>query len=335
MIYSSFYYKNAGYSINIHLIIGWLLFIVLSFLTLITVHRFKNKPLEMTRKVQILLIAGTLVAIIIKILQLVLPMTAYYNYYLAYIVSLEVVHTIIYGLIDWIKVGVVVGLVVTLARYRFKVTAITYICIIVLSLIINMIANLNLKQSEISSDKTIYEHGLDVVAMLEEIAHSDEYIQAFSGSKDIMNTIKSISKGTYTMPQTVYKITFDMDNVLKTSDILDLENASDTLITNLKGRVLNSIITGINSRSGVTALAATSVCATGKTFISNELQEEMIFLYTFSDAAPIAVAFTPGENNTVTASGNFLLYDELSAGSVQELLEYFGAYSVEIEVITD
>ena len=61
----------------------------------------------------------------------------------------------------------------------------------------------------------------------------------------------------------------------------------------------------------------------------------MIYLYTFSDAVPVAVAFTTGENNTVTASGNFLLYDELSAGSVQELLEYFGAYSVEIEVVTD
>ena len=309
VIYSTFYYKNAGNSMNIHLIIGWLLYIVLALLTLITVLRFKNKPLQMTREVRFLLIAGSMVAVIIKILQIILPMTAYYNYYLAHIVSLELVHTVIYGLVDWIKVGIVVALVVNLARYRFKITVATYMCIIILSIFINMISNSSLTQSEILSDKnnTIYEHGLDVVAMLAEITHSEEYIQAFSSSEDIINIIKKIGEGNYTTPQTVYKITFDMDNVLKTSDMLDLEKASDTLITNLKGRVLNSIITGINSRSGVTALAATSVCATGKTFVSNEIHEEMIYLYTFSDTVPVAVAFTPGENNTVTASGNFLL----------------------------
>lgn len=61
----------------------------------------------------------------------------------------------------------------------------------------------------------------------------------------------------------------------------------------------------------------------------------MIYLYTYDNATPVAVTFTLGENNTVSASGNYLLYDELPAGSVQELLEYFGAYSVEIEVVTE
>lgn len=349
IIYHTYYYTLSDNSATLHLIIGWTLYIILAVLTLLTVLRFKNKPLEMTRKTRNLLFIGIGIAVIIKLLQIVLPTSAYYSYYLAHIISLESVHTIIFGLIDWVKVGVVVALVATFARYRFQVTSIAYIGIVVLSIFINLVANFNITQSEISSDegnhsimneittrdKSIYDHGLDIVAMLEEITHSEEYIQAFSSSADIIATIKNIGEGDYTTPQTVYKITFDMDNVLKTSDMLDLENASDTLINNLKGRVINSIITGINSRSGVTALAATSVCATGKTFVSNELQEEMIYLYTFSDAVPVAVAFTTGENNTVTASGNFLLYDELSAGSVQELLEYFGAYSVEIEVVTD
>ena len=181
--------------------------------------------------------------------------------------------------------------------------------------------------------KSIYEHGLDIVSMLEEITNSEEYVQAFSGSEEILNVIKGISEGNYEVPQTVYKITFDMDNVLKTSDMLDLENASEALIVNLKNRVLGTIITGINSRGGVTNLAATSVCTAGKTFVSNEIQEEMIYLYTYEGAAPVAITFTLGENNTVSASGNYLLYDELPASSVQELLEYFGAYSVEIEVV--
>ena len=94
-------------------------------------------------------------------------------------------------------------------------------------------------------------------------------------------------------------------------------------------------MTQINARSGAMTLAASSVCTTGKTFVSNEISEEMIYLYVFDDAAPIAVTFTLGEDNAVNATGNFLLYEKLPASSVQELLEYFGAYSVKIEIVEE
>ena len=358
IISNVYYYLNRGF--NIHLFIGWCLYIALAILTLITVLRFKNKPLEMNRKTRNLMIAGIVIAVIIKILQLVLPMTAYYSYLLAHIIDLSTVHSILYGLIDWIKVGIVVALITNFARYRLKPTVIVSASVILLSITFGVVSSVIVSdqiaqnnnqtgqnaQSEHAGsgfwgnesafrDKSLYEHGLDVVAMLEEIINSEEYVQAFSGSQEIMNVIQEISTGDYAAPPTVYKITLDMDNVLKTSDMLDMENASEALIANLKNRVLASIVTTINARSGALTLAASSVCTTGKTFVSSEIQEEMIYLYVFEDAAPVAVTFTLGEDNAINATGNFLLYEEIPAGSVQELLEYLGAYSVEIEIVEE
>ena len=356
VIFNIFYYQNLEFSI--HLFIGWGLFIILAILTVFTVLRFKNIPLEMNRKTRSLLITGVVIVILIKILQLILPMTAYYSYLLAHIIDMANIHTIIYGLVDWIKVGIVVALITNFARYRMKTTVIASVCIIIISFIWGAIFNIfitekiaqnndlaqnNIEQSGAdfrenkgpSGSKSLYMHGMDVVAMLEEIINSEEYVQAFSGSTEIMNVIKEISSGEYTAPATVYKITLDMETVLETNDMINLENASEALIANLKNRVLASIVTQINARNGAMTLAASSVCTTGKTFVSSEILEEMIYLYVFDDAAPIAVTFTMGEDNAVNATGNFLLYEKLPASSVQELLEYFGAYSVKIEIVQE
>lgn len=47
--------------------------------------------------------------------------------------------------------------------------------------------------------------------------------------------------------------------------------------------------------------------------ISENTTENVICLYTYEGAAPIAVTFTLGEDNAVSATGTFVLYDGFTA----------------------
>ena len=80
-------------------------------------------------------------------------------------------------------------------------------------------------------------------------------------------------------------------------------------------------------------LAAASVCTSGKTFVSDEISESVIYLYTFDDARPISVTFTCGEDNTVSASGMFMMNDEFPCDSVAEIEEFFGEVGVNVSEV--
>ena len=44
---------------------------------------------------------------------------------------------------------------------------------------------------------------------------------------------------------------------------------------------------------------------------ADEITADTIYLYTFENAVPVAVSFTVGEGNTISASGTFLIAEEL------------------------
>ncbi len=210
-IYQIYYYIAGEYALTVNVIIGWILCFTMAVLTWITIVRFKNNPLELNCKTKRLLCAGLAIAILIKIMQLILPYTAYYSYFLAHIIDLSLVHTLVYGLLDWLKIGIVIALIVNFARYRWKPTMLVTIGIVLLTVIINFIVNISIVDSfrdnlsqhtsnsqnkiNTSGDKSLYSHGLDIIAMLNEIVNSKEYVQAFSGSQDIINEINDISEG--------------------------------------------------------------------------------------------------------------------------------------------
>ena len=97
-----------------------------------------------------------------------------------------------------------------------------------------------------------------------------------------------------------------------------------------------SIVSQINAMGGVENLAASSVCTVGKTFVSENASESIIYLYTYEDAAPIAVTFTVGEDYTVSATGTFILYDGFTFGSAEEIRSAFSDIAVSVtEVVLE
>ena len=183
-------------------------------------------------------------------------------------------------------------------------------------------------------DKTLLEHGLDVVATMDEMAGSDEYISFYSGSKELAEIIKDIDKGDHSAPVAVYKITIAKETMDAWDMLSGLEGLSENLKTAMRQKAFGAaLITQVNAQAGATTLAATSVCTAGKTFVSTEGNGDAIYLYVYENACPAAVSFVRGEDDSVAATGTFLLNEELDTSSPEVLAEFFGEIGALIESV--
>lgn len=211
---------------------------------------------------------------------------------------------------------------------KFVTVAIVFVLVLSLSACGN---------SESSSEaKSLYVQGLEIVQLMTEITRSEEYVDIYTGSSEIKAVIENISNGDYTAPKTVYAISIADKNLAATAELNSLGNVSEELKSLLTQRVLGALMTQVNSMGGVTNLAATSVCTVGKTFVSEKTNEDVIYLYTYDDAVPAAVTFTVGEDHAISASGVFVMSEEFTCGSVDEIKSFFNDITVEvIEVLPE
>ena len=59
---------------------------------------------------------------------------------------------------------------------------------------------------------SLYEQGLEVVTLMDEMADSQSYVQMFMGNTQISELIQSNTNGDYSKPQTVYEVVLQKDN---------------------------------------------------------------------------------------------------------------------------
>ena len=149
--------------------------------------------------------------------------------------------------------------------------------------------------------KSLYAQGLEVVQLMAEMTNTEAYIDIHTGDSAIKDIIQSISNGDYSAPKAVYAISITDENLTAMAELGNLDNASEELKSVLMQRVLGSLIPQINGMSGVENLAASSVCTVGKTFVDENATENAIYLYTYENATPVAVTFTVGEDQAVSA----------------------------------
>lgn len=176
--------------------------------------------------------------------------------------------------------------------------------------------------------------GMQIISMLEEIAESEDYLSIYSSDSDIMSIINSFAEGDHSDPATIYRLTLSEETVKSLCGTDILTSLSPELQAFLESRVQASIINIANARGGSTALAATSICTAGKTFVSDEISSDTIYLYTFENAVPVAVSFTVGEGNTVSATGTFLIAEELNTDSPETIREFFSEIDLAVEVVS-
>lgn len=188
------------------------------------------------------------------------------------------------------------------------------------------------KENE-AETKSLYAQGLEMVQLMSEMAQSKECMGIYTESSEIQTIIQNISLGDFSSPEAVYAISVADDDLAAIMELSNLDNVSEELKNCLKQKIFASLITQINSMSGVENLAASSVCTVGKTFVNENATENVIYLYVYENAVPVAVTFTIGENQAVSASGMFILYDGFACGSADEIKSSFRYITVEVSEV--
>lgn len=184
----------------------------------------------------------------------------------------------------------------------------------------------------------LYQRGLEVVALMDEMAGSDAYGMLFTESPEIGAVAKTLGGGRHAEPKEVYRITFSDEKLLfvlsEAGGPDSLDGFSDGLQKLLRQRMAGSLVTQINAMSGTANLAAASIYSVQTSFVSDELDQSVLYVYVYEDAVPAAVLFTAGEGGAVNASGSFLLNDGLSADPGQTLENLFGAAGAAVEPVS-
>ena len=185
-------------------------------------------------------------------------------------------------------------------------------------------------QNDGNASKTLYAQGLDIVNMLSEMTRSDDFIGLYTANSSIQECILSLGEQVYGSPDAVYSITVPEDALLDMTEWKQLQNVSEDLRCYVLQRVHASLIGQVNAMGGAEKLAASSLCTVEKTFLCESADRNVIYLYVYDDAAPVAVTFTLGEDHTVSASGTFVLYEGFACGSAEEIRSAFSDIPVEV-----
>jgi len=116
-------------------------------------------------------------------------------------------------------------------------------------------------------------------------------------------------------------------------DLADVQGLSDTLKDYVISKTQNSVANMINARGGTKILVAASSCMAGKCFVSNEITEDVMYIYTYDNAIPVIITFAVGEDGAVSASGSFIFYEDFKADTAQDIEQSLGLIGVNVEEI--
>ena len=215
----------------------------------------------------------------------------------------------------------------------------TKIFVLVMLMAVMLSACGNSKSTTETSNSSAYQKGLEIVAILDEMVKSDSYLQLYTASPEIQEISKNIATGDYTEPLTVYQLSFSDGSLGTLAEALGgnagMEGMSEELARTVEQKMVGAVVSQVNAMGGATNLAAMSICTAGKTFVNEELSEDVIYLYVYENAAPAAVTFVRGDDGTVSATGTFLLSEELNTESEQAVSEFFGELGVKVSVVTE
>lgn len=172
---------------------------------------------------------------------------------------------------------------------------------------------------------SIYEQGLEVVALMDEMADSQSYVQMFTGNMQISEVIQSNTSGDYSEPLVVYEVVLKNDNFLGLlGNDETQESMSDELKEIISKKINASVITQLNAYGGSENLAASTICTAGISFVNSEVKEDVIYIYVYENTAPVAVMFLQEGNDIVSANGTFMFGEEfinLTEEGISELFE--------------
>lgn len=184
-----------------------------------------------------------------------------------------------------------------------------------------------------ADNETLYEHGIELGGLLEEMLGSDQYLQLMSGSAEINAVLESYKHADFSEPESVYRVTpsEDVIPILMGMGEVDLEDFSEPLREYLERRVISTLPTTINAQGGSSVLAAASICAVSDVWAGAGLEEDCYLLYFYPEACPIMVTFHGGEGY-IDGSAMLLLADNVTEDSLEDVTDLFQQLGIDCDV---
>lgn len=187
-------------------------------------------------------------------------------------------------------------------------------------------------------DKSLYEHGLDLVDTIVEAAEEEGYWEAMGiRSENFLAQIENITNGKYKEPKKVYALTVShkgLSNMLEELD-LDVDELSENLQNMIGNKMFASLANQVNAQGGSETLMVSSVLNATKTFVCDKLESNCMYIYLYKKGTPVSVTFIKGEDGSVSASATFLMAESLGEDLEEALedIEIFDELGIEIEEV--
>ena len=182
-------------------------------------------------------------------------------------------------------------------------------------------------------EKSLYAQGLELVSVMEEMAGSETYLSTLSSDDALTQRLRAVAAGNFSEPKAVYEIKLP-ESLFSELSGMEPEEVSALLWENLQAKAVSSVFNHINALGGVEPLAAAAMCTAGRSFVNSALKENIIYLYTYENAVPVAVTFLKGGDGAVSASGCFVLYEDFPTGSASEVAAALSDFSAQVQEVS-
>lgn len=182
-------------------------------------------------------------------------------------------------------------------------------------------------------DSVLYDQGLEISALMSEMASNPDYLRTLTGSQEVLNVLSGAAAADPRAPKAVYEIVVSEDALMELLGVSSTEGMSEALKDNLIARSYAAVGPQINAVGGVNNLAASSMCTVGLSFVDPGFSGNALYLYAYEDGAPVLVSFSANQDHVVSASGCFILGDSIQAESKEEIRGYFAQFGTEVKEI--
>lgn len=187
-------------------------------------------------------------------------------------------------------------------------------------------------QSQPKKEETIslYDRGLAIIAKMDSIAESREYVEMMTTSPEVLQVVEEIGGKDYSAPKAVYRVTMteDIDGFLGDISKGSIDRLPEELKEDFKSRILASVSSMFSASGGTSALAAVSLINGDDYFIDSGLSEDQLYLYIYESGCSAAVTFSVHEEGIVSAAGRFIVNDDIGkALGRDEVSQWIGEYA--------
>lgn len=188
----------------------------------------------------------------------------------------------------------------------------------------------NIDQVAALDDTALYEHGMELAELLEEMLGSPEYFELMGGSERLGQVIDPLMRADLSQPESAYLVTLSEDALPLLMDAaeVDMDQFSDGMRDFLERRMISSVPSLLNSRQGAETLAAASILTVSDAWAGEGLEQGCYLVFNYPNACPVMVSFYGGDG-LIEGTAAMLIGEPLEEDSIEGVRELFGYLGIE------